>query len=44
MEQVSFTKSFGYNTIFAHYYHEKTPKEGQKVSKQNLDASKALEI
>ena len=44
MEQISFTKSYGYNTIFAHYHHLTTPKEGKKVSQQNLNSSKALEI
>jgi hypothetical protein len=45
MEQVSFTKSEGYKTIFAHYYHNKIPaKDGSVVTDDNLKESKVLSI
>jgi hypothetical protein len=45
MGQISFTKSYGYKTIFAHYHHhEIATKEGYKVSEENLNKSKGLEV
>lgn len=43
MDQISYTKSEGYKTIFAHYHHNKTPaKDGSLISDDTLKECKVL--